>query len=111
MKNNEKILLSIKVSHRMKEIRLLKHLTQENVAEKAGLAVTAYSRIERGVSSNIQINTLQRIIEALGVDYPTFFTFNNNSNEKHQIFARLSLLKEDSELLGILNSLLDRIEK
>lgn len=110
-KENDNILLSQKIGGRIKEIRLIKGLTQEQTAEKASLGVTAFSRIERGVNSNIQINTLQRIINALEVDYQTFFTFADDTNISNQVIAKLSMLEDDREFLEILDKLLDRIKK
>jgi len=51
-----------------REVRLLrtkKHLTQESVAEKAGMPQSVIARIERGESS-VSVDTLGRIAYALG---------------------------------------------
>ena len=47
-------------------------MSQEALAEKAGLDRTYISGIERGVR-NITLDSLDRIIRALEVDYKTFF--------------------------------------
>lgn len=50
----------------MKRIRLAKKLTQENVAEGAGLHPNYISSVERG-ERNISIGNIERIACALGV--------------------------------------------
>lgn len=100
-------LLSEQISKRIKELRKIRTLTQEQVAEKAGLGVSAFSRIERGVNSNIQVNTLQRIIEALDVEYSTFFSFSNNEEPLDELMIKFSQL--DDYTLDIFKRLLDRL--
>lgn len=50
----------------MKRVRLAKKLTQENVAEGAGLHPNYISSVERG-ERNISIGNIERIACALGV--------------------------------------------
>lgn len=42
------------------------------LADKAGMDVNALGRIERGQNSNIKLETLNKLIEALELDYQTF---------------------------------------
>ncbi len=53
----------------MKRIRLEKKLTQEQVAEGAGLHPNYISSVERG-ERNISIGNIERIAIALGVPMP-----------------------------------------
>ncbi|HET7494299.1 MAG TPA: helix-turn-helix transcriptional regulator [Candidatus Limnocylindrales bacterium] len=50
----------------MRAIRLHDHLTQRRVAKRAGLSQAAYSRAERGQISGMTLDTLERIVDALG---------------------------------------------
>lgn len=47
-------------------------MSQEDLADKASLDRTYISGIERGVR-NITLNSLEKIINALGIDIETFF--------------------------------------
>jgi transcriptional regulator with XRE-family HTH domain len=57
----------------MKRIRLAKKLTQENVAEGAGLHPNYISSVERG-ERNISIGNIERISYALGVPMTELLT-------------------------------------
>lgn len=57
----------------MKRIRLEKKLTQENVAEGAGLHPNYISSVERG-ERNLSIANIERIACALGVGMPELLT-------------------------------------
>lgn len=68
-------------------------------------------RVERGVSSNLQLKTLDKIISALEIDYPTFFSFNiETADKKTRIMNKLSLSSQQDEILDVIDSILD-IEK
>ncbi len=54
------------VGDNLKELRTLSALTQEELADKAGLTVTALSRIERN-QAEPRPSTLRKLAEALGV--------------------------------------------
>ncbi len=56
----------------LSEMRLAKGLSQRQLAQLAGLTNTAINGIEHGRSSP-SINTLERILEALGSDLASFF--------------------------------------
>ena len=52
---------------KIKQIRELKNVSQEFVANKLGLSIRAYSKIETG-ETQLTINRLNEISKALGVD-------------------------------------------
>lgn len=54
------------VGRRVSEIRLGIGATQEQLAEKLGMALKSYQRIERGLE-NLSIRRLVRVANALGV--------------------------------------------
>jgi transcriptional regulator with XRE-family HTH domain len=57
---------------RVRIYRKLSRLTQEKLAEKAGLAPTYISDVERG-RENISVDALARIAKALGVGLADLF--------------------------------------
>lgn len=63
----------------MKRIRLHKKLTQENVAEGAGLHPNYISSVERG-ERNISIGNIERIACSLGVSMAELLT----EHERHR---------------------------
>jgi transcriptional regulator with XRE-family HTH domain len=63
------------VGDRLRMIRKANGLTQEEVAEKAGLQYTYIGGVERG-ERNISLETLEKIISALGVSPVDVFNFH-----------------------------------
>ncbi|HEL2473865.1 TPA: helix-turn-helix transcriptional regulator [Streptococcus suis] len=61
------------VAKRIQTLRKDFHLTQEQLAEAAGLDVSSIAKIERGERSNIKVNTLEKIVDAFGLSTSTFF--------------------------------------
>lgn len=68
-KQTQKFGAQLLFASNMKRIRLEKNLTQEAVAEGAGLHPNYVSSVERG-QRNISINNIERIACALGVGMP-----------------------------------------
>ena len=102
--------LELEIANRIKEYRIAKKLTQEQLAEKIGFDVSYLGRIERGKSANIQISTLEKIIDALNEDYTTFFSFENANNKYVAIVHDLSLLENREEVLEIIEKII-KLEK
>ena len=103
--------LDSEVSKRIREIRISKGMSQEMLAQKADVNSNFLGRVERGVSSNLQLKTLDKIISALEIDYPTFFSFNiETADKKTRIMNKLSLSSQQDEILDVIDSILD-IEK
>ncbi len=95
------------VSNRIYEFRTKKRLTQEMLAEKSGMDVNAFGRIERGQNSNVKLETLDKLISALELDYQTFFAFIDSDNEVSKLIAKLSLVDDEEKYLDIFNKILD----
>ena len=55
-----------KVGSKLKAIRQDKHLTQSDVASKAGISTNYYARIERGDTS-ISMEIFEKLVRALKV--------------------------------------------
>jgi transcriptional regulator with XRE-family HTH domain len=61
------------VAATVRYFRKASDMSQEALADKAGLDRTYISGVERGVR-NITLHSLEQIIHALGIDVKTFFT-------------------------------------
>lgn len=62
-----------------KKIRLLRQsnsLSQENIANDLGISITAYSKIERGVT-NVSITRLFQLAEYFGITAPELLDWQN----------------------------------
>jgi len=79
----------------MKELRILKGLTQEELADRAELSKGFISQLERDLTSP-SIATLIDILQCLGTDLKTFF---NDSEDNQVVFHKTDYFeKEDKEL-------------
>lgn len=61
-----------KVGLRVKELRAQKEMSQEEVANTADMERSFMTHIESG-RRNISVDTLQRILTALGISFKDFF--------------------------------------
>ncbi|AND72607.1 MULTISPECIES: helix-turn-helix domain-containing protein [Enterococcus] len=103
--------LDQEIANRIRELRIAKNMTQEQLAEKIGFDVSYLGRIERGKSANIQISTLEKIIEALDEDYPAFFSFGTTTNREAAVIHALSISKNKDELLNIIERIIKLEQK
>lgn len=103
--------LELEIASRIRELRITKNMTQEQLAEKIGIDVSYLGRIERGKSSNIQISTLEKIVNALDVDYLTFFAFKNTENRFIEILHELSLSNNEDEILDVIEKIIKLVRK
>ncbi|BFH71608.1 MAG: helix-turn-helix transcriptional regulator [Paenibacillus dendritiformis] len=85
------------IGERLRYLRKRNNLTQEELAEKAGLNSSYIGSVERG-DRNISIETLEKLIHGLNVTPAEMF-------QLHEIDVLSSNL-EDAHLLEIVNSLL-----
>lgn len=63
-----------KVGNRIKEIRLIRGISQESLAHEAGLDRTYITSVEKG-RRNISIINLEKIVNALNIKLSEFFDF------------------------------------
>lgn len=98
------------IARRIHDLRISQGLTQEKLAEKAGIDPTMFGRIERGQRANLTVNTLEKIVTALDIDYPTFFSFGDSSDRTTVVLSRLALLDQPDEVLAIIESVIDLAE-
>ena len=60
------------IGNKLKELRVLKGLTQEELAERADLHPTYIGQVERGEKS-LTIASLEKIVEGLGISFSDLF--------------------------------------
>jgi DNA-binding XRE family transcriptional regulator len=65
--------IKIKIGNRIKELRIEKKLTQEELAWEADVDRTYMNHVENG-RKNISIKSLEKIIKALDVSISEFFS-------------------------------------
>lgn len=88
--------LYILIGKRVKEVRTKLNLTQEELADKAGLHPSYIGQVERG-SKKVSIKTLEKITHALNIPLKSIFDFS----DKPCITEKDLLV---SELFGILKN-------
>ena len=120
---------NINIGHKIKKLRELKNLTQENMAKSIGISQWAYSRMELG-ETELTYTKLEKISEELGMKPEEVIAFNeslvfnvmnnqtgnglviNNNQlsdtEKNSFEQQILLLKEENSYLkkvidGLLN--------
>lgn len=69
----------MKTGEKIRGIRLLKGLSQENMATMLGLSRNAYSEIERGIS-DVSESRLEQIARELGVSAKDIHNFDERKN-------------------------------
>jgi len=67
--------LIVVVADRLRTLRMLRGLTQEELAEKAGLSVSSIGNFERGVHSP-SLETLQGLLMVMKISVEDFFSSN-----------------------------------
>lgn len=85
------------IGERIRQVRKSKGLTQEELAEKAGINASYMGTVERG-DRNISIETLEKIMKGLDVTPTDFFQFHEIESD--------DLKNENDKLLEMMKSLL-----
>ena len=75
----EKQAITLKTGQRIKEIRTLKKMSQEDLALAAGINPSYIGHIERGLKCPT-IDTLNRICAVLDITLSRFFDFDSETN-------------------------------
>lgn len=91
--------LRVRLESTLRELRLTRRLTQEELAERAGLSYKFLGEVERGLG-NPSVDTLVSLADALGVDIVDLFgrSERQSSTEVHGIAARdLRMVREALE--------------
>lgn len=83
---------------RIRNLRRLRDLTQEQLAEKASLSGKYVGEIERG-TANVTIEAIENIAAALEVDLPVLFEISHEVDRKHllaEIYKHLDNADDNS---------------
>lgn len=91
------------VSKRIIQLRELCDLTQNGLAERAGVSQTHLRRVELG-QADITIGHLQLLCDAMGISIQDFFKEESEKDEMAVAIAKLSP-KQKTLLLAFLKSL------
>ena len=82
------------IGNKLKELRVLKGLTQEELADRSELSKGFISQLERNLTSP-SINTLMDILQCLGTSIGEFF---NEAPDEQIVFGKQDyFVKEDTE--------------
>jgi len=81
-----------KLGLRIKTLRKLMHITQEELAEKANISVTFVGLTERGINIP-SIKTCEKIANAFGITLSELFKFDNTNEQENAITQLNSYLK------------------
>ena len=93
---------------KLKELRILKGLTQEELAERAELSKGFISQLERNLTSP-SIATLMDILQCLGTTLGEFF---NESPEEQIVFGKADYFeKQDQELKNEIKWIIPNAQK
>lgn len=88
-------MILMEIGSKLKELRILKGLTQEELADRAELSKGFISQLERDLTSP-SIATLVDILQCLGTDLKDFF---NDTTDEQIVFKQSDYFeKTDSEL-------------
>ena len=92
----------MQLNEKISFFRNLKGFSQEEMAEKMGMSLNGYAKIERG-ETDVQVSRLERICTVLGVNLQDLFAFNeqmifnssfDNSNQTNYIEAAKGLIND-----------------
>ena len=86
----------MKIGHKIKELRVMKNLTQEELADRAELSKGFISQLERDLTSP-SIATLVDILQVLGTDLTEFF---QDTTEEQIVFRDFDYFEKEDEELG-----------
>ena len=91
------------ISKRLISLRERCGLTQNGLAERAGVSQTHLRRVELG-QSDITVGHLQLLCDAMGISIEEFFKGGANTDEMSVAFSKLSP-KQKTLLLNFIDSL------
>ena len=96
------------IGGKLKELRILKGLTQEELADRAELSKGFISQVERDLTSP-SIATLMDILQCLGTTIGEFF---NEAPEEQIVFEKNDyFIKEDPELKNEIQWIIPNAQK
>jgi transcriptional regulator with XRE-family HTH domain len=93
------------LSEKIRQIRLQKGLSQENMADMLGLSTTAYGDLERG-RTELSVSRLENIVRLLDVPLPELLGFESLSMSETEW-----LRQENTRLLAANSRLQNELEQ
>lgn len=98
----------MEIGHKIKELRIQKNLTQEELADRAELSKGFISQLERDLTSP-SIATLMDILQCLGTNLEEFFS---NTTSEQVVFHKSDYFeKYDSELKNEIQWIIPNAQK
>jgi len=83
----------MEIGEKIRNLRLASELTQEELAERAGLTKGFISQIENSITS-ISLDSLEHILTALGTTLAAFFSETSEEKVIHSEASRITIVKE-----------------
>ena len=106
-----------KLANYIRCIRLQKGLSQENMAYDLNISITAYSKIERGLT-NISFSRLEQIALCLGVTMTSLIDYYENGNNNQIIITNektnssyVSISEYNESTLSFIQSRINDLEE
>lgn len=75
------------IGERIRKFRIIKGLSQENLASDLGISTNAYGKYERG-QTDINITRLAEICKIFNISLVDFFSFDEKSFTKQNIYLQ-----------------------
>jgi transcriptional regulator with XRE-family HTH domain len=97
--------LASNLSERIRQIRLQRGLSQENMADMLGLSTTAYGDVERG-RTELSFSRLENIAKSLDVPLPELLGFESVTMSETEW-----LRQENTRLLAVNSRLQNEVEQ
>lgn len=102
-----------KLGGRIREIRKLKKISQADIAAQLDISITAFSKIERGLT-NISINRLEEIAQILGISIINLLfepIQENTIQSQNELYIQLEKeLEYSKELLKAKDEIIDLLK-
>lgn len=90
----------VQLGQRIKELRAARNMSQEQLAERAGVNVTYLSSVERG-KENPTLDMLEKIADALKVELVDLFNFTWLGMNERDLKKKLKTMVDTSDLDGL----------
>ncbi|MCY7097891.1 helix-turn-helix domain-containing protein [Streptococcus oralis] len=102
----------MKIGELVREYRLSKKLTQQELAEKSDLSLPFINLIENN-RRNLSVDTLLKILSAMDIDPSDFFRpFSETSDDNLQLLIeKIQLNKNRTEIIDLFLNILNLNEK
>jgi len=105
--------LKVKLGKRIKELRKKRGYSQEQLAEKLGIAQNTLSKIETG-ENFLTADTLENLARVLNVTPNELFEFEHHNSQKNltdEIIGYVTQIKKDNDKLVILYKIVKSLAK